>query len=59
MYDPPDTAIPVATPWAAMAPTQTLTGFWAADNAMVDRNDRSPNSAAKTSVKILASWALQ
>ena len=55
---PPDTAIPVATAWAAMAPAATLTGFCAADKAMVDKKDRSPNSAAKTKPKILNSRAL-
>ena len=56
--EPPETAIPVATAWAAVAPTATLTGFCAADRAMVDRNDRSPNSAAKTKPKILKTRAL-
>lgn len=55
---PPETAMPVATACAAMAPAATLTGFWAADSAMVDKNDRSPNSAAKTNPKILTIRAL-
>lgn len=58
MYAPPSTAIPVAIPWAAMAPAQTETGFCAADNAMVARKERSPNSAANTRAKILAICAL-
>lgn len=50
--DPPPTAIPVATPCAAIAPPATDTGFCAADRAMVERNDRSPNSAANTKAKV-------
>lgn len=53
-YDPPSTATPVATACAAMAPAATETGFCAADSAMVERKDRSPNSAANTSPKMLA-----
>ena len=49
---PPSTAIPVAVAWAAIAPIATETGFWAAPRAIVDKNDRSPNSAAKTNEKI-------
>jgi hypothetical protein len=55
---PPETAIPVATACAATAPPATLIGFWAADKAMVDRNDLSPNSAANTSPKMLKIRAL-
>lgn len=55
---PPKTAIPVATAWAAMAPTATLKGFCAADNAMVDKKERSPNSAAKTRPNVLVICAL-
>ena len=55
---PPETAIPVATACAAMAPAATLTGFCAADRAMVDKNDRSPNSAAKTKPNMLKRRAL-
>ena len=55
---PPDTAIPVATAWAAIAPAATLKGFCAAERAMVDRKDRSPNSAAKTKPKMLRMRAL-
>ena len=55
---PPETAIAVATAWAAIAPAATLTGFCAADKAMVDKKDRSPNSAAKTKPNILKIRAL-
>ena len=55
---PPETAIPVATAWAAIAPAATLTGFCAADNAMVDKKDLSPNSAANTNPNILNKRAL-
>jgi hypothetical protein len=55
---PPETAIPVATAWAAIAPTATLYGFCAADKAMVDRKDLSPNSAANTNPKMLKMRAL-
>ena len=55
---PPETAIPVATAWAAIAPAATLAGFCAAERAMVDKNDRSPNSAAKTKPKMLKIRAL-
>ena len=54
MYDPPATAMRVAAAWAAMAPVATLTGFCAAPKAIVERNERSPNSAAKTRPKVLA-----
>ncbi len=57
-YDPPATAIPVATACAAMAPTATETGFCAALNAIVDRNDLSPNSAANTSPNVLMIFPL-
>ena len=55
---PPKTAIPVAAACAAIAPPATLTGFCAADKAIVDKKDRSPNSAANTKVKILNILAL-
>jgi hypothetical protein len=55
---PPETAIPVATAWAAMAPAATLAGFWAAERAIVDRKLLSPNSAANTSPKMLKMRAL-
>ena len=58
MTAPPATAIPVAMAWAAIAPPATLTGFWAADRAIVERKDRSPNSAANTRPKILKIRAL-
>ena len=34
--------IPVADPWAKIAPKPTAKGFNAALNAIVDRKDRSP-----------------
>ena len=55
---PPETAIPVAAAWAAIAPAATLTGFCAADKAMVDKKDLSPNSAANTKPNILKIRAL-
>lgn len=55
---PPDTAIPVATACAAIAPVATLKGFCAADKAIVERKERSPNSAANTRPKILKTRAL-
>ena len=58
-YDPPATAIPVATACAAIAPTATETGFCAALNAIVDKKDLSPNSAAKTSPNVLMIFPLQ
>ena len=58
MYAPPMTAMPVATACAAIAPVATLTGFCAAERAMVAMKDRSPNSAANTRAKMLAIWAL-
>ena len=58
-YAPPETAMPVATAWAAIAPTATLIGFCAADKAIVEINDRSPNSAANTKPRILITWPLE
>mmetsp|Transcript_47779 Transcript_47779/g.108415 ORF Transcript_47779/g.108415 Transcript_47779/m.108415 type:complete len:204 (+) Transcript_47779:201-812(+) len=49
---PPATAPAVATVCATMAPVATLTGFWAAARAIVERKERSPNSAAKTNTKV-------
>ena len=58
MYAPPDTARPVASPCAAIAPPATLSGFCAALSAIVERNDLSPNSAANTRPKVLRICAL-
>ena len=49
---PEATAIPVAVACAPTAPAATETGLLAAPSAMVERKERSPNSAAKTSEKI-------
>ena len=57
-YDPPATAIPVAIAWAAIAPTATETGFCAALKAIVDKKERSPNSAANTKPKVLITLPL-
>jgi hypothetical protein len=43
---------PVAVECAAMAPVATERGFCAAPRAMVERKERSPNSAANTREKI-------
>jgi hypothetical protein len=51
--------LPVAVPCAAMAPVATDMGFCAAPRAMVERKDRSPNSAANTSEKICSSVPLE
>ena len=57
-YDPPATAIPVARACAAIPPAATETGFWAALRAIVEINERSPNSAAKTNPKVLMIFPL-
>jgi hypothetical protein len=55
---PEATAMPVAVACAPTAPAATEKGFWAAPRAMVERKERSPNSAAKTSEKIWRTLAL-
>ena len=44
--------LPVAEAWAIMAPEATANGFWAALRAIVDKNERSPISAAKTNENV-------
>ena len=54
IYAPPITAMPVAIPCAAIEPPATANGFCAALRAIVDKKERSPNSAANTRANVLA-----
>jgi len=57
--EPVTTAIIVAIACAAIPPAATETGFCAALSAIVEMNERSPNSAAKTSPKVLRIFPLR